>query len=155
MQTFTAIAAIGILAFTASEENSPVKKVADPLMSFESRHLSIAQCDSMNFIVGRELKWNAQDNTFSDTVAHADKVIHEHKSPQTEKQPAWVSEILEKGEAYQARRKQKMEHNKTRMSEYSPTELSIAKNMHLNPWDIDRKQLRRWGKDADGIISGK
>ncbi|MBN1758599.1 MAG: hypothetical protein JW863_09790 [Chitinispirillaceae bacterium] len=155
MQTFTAIAAIGILAFTASEENSPVKNVADPLMSFESRHLSIAQCDSMNFIAGRELKWNTQDNTFSDTVAHAASAIHKHKSPKTEKQPAWISEILEKGEAYQAGRKQKMGSNKTRMSEYSPTELSIAKSMHLNPWDIDRKQLRRWGKETDMILSGK
>ena len=38
------------------------------------------------------------------------------------------------------------------MSAYSRTELSIAKNMGLNPWDIDREQLRLWGLETDTIL---
>jgi hypothetical protein len=152
MKALTIATTVGIIIFTASEENLPEEKVYSAAMNFELRHLSITQCDSMNYIVGRQMKWIKNDESLIETTVTVNTDIGDHEKPAVQKTPAWVSEIVQKGETYQIEKKQRAKKYQDRLSDYSQTELSIAKNMGLNPWDIDREQLRLWGQETDTIL---
>jgi hypothetical protein len=159
MRTFTIFAAIGVFALAAGGEEFRVthrEKAAGDAMDFESKHLSIEQCDSMNYTVGRDMKWNNRDEAFIDTDAAVETLetnVGAREALTTENTSAWVSEIQKKGETYQTEKKQRAKKYQDRLSDYSQTELSIAKNMGLDPWDIDREQLRLWGRETDTILS--
>jgi hypothetical protein len=152
MHTFTTIiAVVCLMACAASGGDSRGDKMASDAMTFESRHLSLAQCDSINNLVGRNLEWGTIDVPFIGATATAREHIYIPEVLRVEPTPAWVSEIQQKGVTYQAEKQQKAVKNQERLSTYSATELSIAENMGLNPWNIERKQLRRWGSETDSL----
>ena len=152
MRVFLIFTTIGIMAFTTSGENAPGEKVDRTAINFESRHLSTVRCDSMNYIIGRELKWDKIDESLIEMTVTSTTDNGDYEKPAVPKTPFWVSALLLKGETYQIKKTQRAKRYQDRLSGYSQTELSIAKKMDLSPWDIDRKLLKRWGQETDAVL---
>ena len=146
--TVTLLTVIAVIGGNAYGE-----KVDSTAIDFESRHLSVGQCDSMNYMEGRKMEWSKTDESLVDTTTADNEEIVERQKATVQKVPAWVHAILEKGETYQTEKKAKDKKYQDRLSGYSQTELSIADKMGLDPWDIDRKLLKLWGKETDSVLS--
>jgi hypothetical protein len=129
------------------------EKVDSTAFDFESRHLSVGQCDNMNYTKGRKMEWSKTDESLVVTTIADNEEIDERQKAAVQKVPAWVQAILKKGETYQTEKKEKDKKYQDRLSGYSETELSIADNMGLDPWDIDRKLLKLWGRETDSVLS--
>ena len=146
--TVTVLAVIAVIG-----ENAHGEKVDSTAIDFESRHLSVGQCDNMNYMEGRKMEWSKTDESLVDTTTADNEAIGERQKAAVQKVPAWVQAILKKGETYQTEKKEKDKKYQDRLSGYSETELSIADKMGLDPWDIDRKLLKQWGRETDSVLS--
>ncbi len=157
MRALATLTAIVVLALTANGGEFRIKhrgKLDIDAKNSRATHLSVEQRDYINYEFGRTMSWGINYDSSADITAAGETMETTVETPEEftpEKTPAWISEMQQKAETYQSEKEKKAKRNEDRLSAYSQTELSIAKNMGLSPWDIDREQLRTWGLETDSI----
>jgi hypothetical protein len=169
-----ALAAMVVLALAANGQELRLTQrgeVDSSAMGFEARHVSVERCDSINNKVGRGTDangiygsladTNASVNTTAAIVEHSKALIGEEppvwivdtplkrKEHVGEETPAWIADLQQNGKDYQTERTRRAKENEDLLSEYSQTELNIAKYMGLSPQMIDRNQLRKWAQETE------
>ena len=154
MSKLAVLTAIFVFAITAGGQESdpkPRRKLDADAMYFTATHLSVEDVDFINYKAGRQMTWKGIPWSFAGPDASVEAIeipvdTLEGYAREETLTPAWVSEIQEKGKAYQAEREKKAESYEDRLSEYSQKEINIAESMQLLPWEIDRNQLKKWAE---------
>jgi hypothetical protein len=154
MRILTTIAAIGVLALAASGQEFTITnhgKLDTAALNLEATNVPIEECDSINYAAGRSMSWDVIDKSHISAGAAAGTDTLGKQA--VNKTPGWISDLQKKEKAYQTERMNRAKRNEEKLSGYTPTEITIAKNMGLNPWQINRKQLKKWAQESDSAMS--
>jgi hypothetical protein len=156
MRTITIAATIGILTLALNAKSEELilthrGNINTDAMNLEATHVSLQKCDQMNYEVGRAIKWDGVGTSYSHHSA-GNVTAEPGQNQKANAAPTWVSDLQGRASTYHAERQNRAKKYEIMMSRYSPTELSIAKSMGKQPWEINRNQLKKWARETDNII---
>lgn len=155
MRTRSILPAIFILAFSAYSQDDLALKHHGNLdleaMQFSATHLSELQCYRTNYQQGRALSWEGIGAPHQKVDGTTGATVRIPVNYADNKTPAWISQVQEEGKEYRSVRLSREKRFEAKLSQYSSTETSIAATLGKEPWEIDRKQLKKWAHETDGV----
>ena len=155
MRTLTVLPAIFILVSSVYGQNDLALKYHGNIdieaMHFEATHVSEQQCDRTNYQQGRAIAWDGVGMPYHKVDGTTGATVSIPVNYANNKTPTWISQVQEEANTYRTERLNREKRYEERLSKYSSTEKSIAGSLGKEPWEVDRKQLRRWAQETDGV----